>query len=231
MEQILSFFVGFLPTFIGLAHLRMFINPHNCPNYAVEPFRDEGTTDVISLAGAGLLTSFAIAILLDSSVAYFIAGLCGGAISHPIYLAYIARREMIKSGKSVLQKKVVDLAAEYGGILSPLHLIRELEIDIKDAVELLESFVKYGLAVRIESDIGKFYDFPLVRSYMTDTEKRIIEILRDNPNGLTLPQLISKTNLSIESLNHTLDRLRASGIVISREPEGKFMLRGFTHRD
>jgi hypothetical protein len=129
---------------------------------------------------------------------------------------------------SGLQQKIVNLAAKYGGILSPLHLIKEFGIGIEDAIEVLKKFVRHGLAVRIDKPlIGTFYDFPIVRAYMTKTERKIIEILRDNPEGLTIPQIVDMTDLSIESLKHTLERLIAEEVVVPRHLEGKYVLRSY----
>jgi hypothetical protein len=138
-----------------------------------------------------------------------------------------------------VQKRVVELATEYGGILSPLHLVKDDDLTwkwhlenkdgTKEAIEVLERFTRHGLAVKIEKPlIGRFYYFPMVLAHMTETERKIIEMLMDEPDGLTIPQMIYMTALSIESLKHTLERLIADGVVVARPLEEKYVLRGFS---
>jgi predicted transcriptional regulator len=57
------------------------------------------------------------------------------------------------------------------------------------------------------------YDFPSTRTYLSRTDNQIIEVLRDNPYGLSRAQLIQTTGLSIESLDEALKRLETKGII------------------
>ena len=52
-------------------------------------------------------------------------------------------------------KLIVEMAMKCGGVLSPLHLIKELDITIEDAVDLLERFVK----LEEEELVFEFEDF------------------------------------------------------------------------
>jgi hypothetical protein len=206
------------------------MNPSVLQGY--KPWRDDDP----SLIGLLLveLTSFIGLIAWLWNVAWLFVpvallwGLGLGDFLHPLYLLYLSRRKAEEVEVSGLQQKIVNLAAKYGGILSPLHLIKEFGIGIEDAIEVLKKFVRHGLAVRIDKPlIGTFYDFPIVRAYMTKTERKIIEILRDNPEGLTIPQIVDMTDLSIESLKHTLERLIAEEVVVPRHLEGKYVLRSY----
>jgi hypothetical protein len=236
IEAITTFFILFIVSFIGSAYIRMYVNPHILLAY--KPFySEEEQVGIIAFAllfGIFGFTAIWQGITLNVTWAAILGGvllgLTSGVCSHPLYLLYLSRRKAEEVEVSRLQQKVVDLAAKYGGILSPLHLIKEFGIGIEVAIEVLEKFVRHGLAVRIDKPLlGTFYDFAIVRAHMTETERKIIEILRDNPEGLTIPQIVDMTGLSIESLKHTLERLIADEVVVPRHIEGKYVLRGFTH--
>jgi hypothetical protein len=227
IEAIMAFFVTIFSSFLGIPHLRMYINPvHMRVAYELEDYE---TIGVIGIPFSVLGLVFLIAPFAEVMV--FSAALLGlglGILLHPLYLLHLSRRKVEEVRVSGLHKKVVDLAAKYGGILSPLHLIKEFDIGIEVAIKVLEKFVYHGLAVRINKPLlGTFYDFAIVRAHMAETERKIIEILRDNPEGLTIPRMVDTTGLSIESLKHTLGRLIAEGVVVSRHLEGKYVLRGY----
>jgi hypothetical protein len=230
IEAIMAFFVTFFSSFLGIPHLRMYINPFRVA-YKLEDYYDEIFSIGVIFTVLGLLLLIASFLAEYTLVMVFGAALLGlglGISLHPLYLLHLSRRKVEEVRVSGLHKKVVDLAAKYGGILSPLHLIKEFDIGIEVAIKVLEKFVYHGLAVRINKPLlGTFYDFAIVRAHMAETERKIIEILRDNPEGLTIPRMVDTTGLSIESLKHTLERLIAEGVVVSRHLEGKYVLRGY----
>jgi len=238
MIGVVVFFISFLISFIGSAHLRIYVNPNilNILKYSglsmYNYYMDAGSLGILGcflgiiVWVAGILGGNVVEVVIGAAL----FGSCLGICLHPLYLLHIARRKMRERDVSRLQQQTVDLAAKYGGVLPPLHLIKEFGVGIEVAVEILEGFVRHGLAIRIKKPlIGTFYDFPIVRAHMTEIERKIIELLRDEPEGLTIPQMINMTGLSIESLRHTLDRLIADEVIVPLRLEGKYVLRGFTH--
>jgi hypothetical protein len=230
IEAMMAFFIPFIISFFGIPYLRMYINPFRFLAYELY-WDEEGVviaSSTLIFLGVYIIGTGGVGLKVDLSfvVGAALIGLGLGVLSHPLYLLHLSRRKKVRV--SGLHKNVVDLAAKYGGILSPLHLIKEFGIGIEVAIEELEKFVKHGLAVRINKPLlGTYYDFAIVRAHMTEIERKIIEILRDNPEGLTTPQMVDTTGLSIESLKHTLERLIAEGVVVSRHLEGKYVLRGY----
>ena len=232
-----AFFISFLITFIGSPHLRIYVDPNIVRprlTYRLSDWLDAGSAAILGVCAfigiivlvAGIRKENVVEVVIGTAT----YGSCLGIGLHPLYLLHIARRKKREEDVSRLQQRTVDLAAKYGGVLSPLHLIKEFGVGIEVAVEILEGFVRHGLAIRIKKPlIGTFYDFPIVRAHMTEIERKIIELLRDEPEGLTIPQMINMTGLSIESLRHTLDRLIADEVIVPLRLEGKYVLRGFTH--
>ena len=109
--------------------------------------------------------------------------------------------------------EILAIARKYGGILTQSVVVWEAKVALEEAKKRLERFCKYGEAYK--RNFGSFivYDFPSARTYLSPTDKQIIELLRDNPYGLSRPQLLQNTSLSIESLEEALKRLESKGII------------------
>ena len=122
-----------------------------------------------------------------------------------------------------------------GGVLSPLHLVKELGITIEDAVDLLERFVKLEEKnVRIVErkqvpDVGTVYIFRSVMALLAETDRRIVEILTEYPDGLAKSELLTKIEVPLESLEESLSRLKSKGIIILSPLEDRYQLRGLTY--
>ena len=109
--------------------------------------------------------------------------------------------------------EILAIARKYGGILTQSVVVWETKVALEEAKKRLERFCKYGEAYK--RNIGSLivYDFPSTRTYLSRTDNQIIELLRDNPYGMSRAQLLQATGLSIESLDEALKRLETKGII------------------
>lgn len=126
--------------------------------------------------------------------------------------------------------RILAIARKYGGILTLGIVVSELKVSLEKARKHLERFVKYGEAVKKRSDTLTIYDFPSARVYLSQTDKVVIELLRDNPYGLSKTELLRRTGLSIESLDETLKRLESKGIVYQDMVSDTYKLAGIAPR-
>jgi|GEM_PF-2107325 len=192
---------------------------------------DELETSLVISFIIGIVGSFIVSVWMrvPAIVIAVLVGLCLGAGLHPLCLLYSSRLISKKKEYSRLQQQVIDLAKKYAGILSTLHLIIELGIELKLACKILEEFVKHGLAKRFSHpQLGVFYDFPMVRSHMLEIERDIIKKLKENPEGLTFQQIfLDMKDLSIEALKYSLNRLESDSSVVHDYMQDKYMLRSF----
>jgi len=116
-------------------------------------------------------------------------------------------------GRDLTDDQVLALAKKYGGILTPSVLVWELKIPLEVAKKALERFCKHGEAHKKEVGSLTIYDFPGARIYLSGTDNQIVEVLRDNPHGMSRTQLLQAMALSIESLDEALRRLESKGII------------------
>jgi hypothetical protein len=132
----------------------------------------------------------------------------------------------------ITDDEVLDIAKRYGGVVTKSVVIWEIskkmsekrsispkkaEKLLEKAEEALERFCRKGEAVKkkvkVDSRDIYIYDFPNVRFQLAKTDNRIIEVLQDNPHGMSRTQLLQATALSIESLDEALRRLESKGII------------------
>jgi predicted transcriptional regulator len=160
-------------------------------------------------------------ILLPQAVYLFTHVLIGWFIFFPWFLTLLAPfliyifagEEIAGEERALTDAQILDIAKKYGGILTQSVIVWEAKITLKEARKHLERFVKYGEANRKKAGNLTVYDFPSTRAYLSRTDKEIIELLRDNPYGMSRAQLLQMTGLSIESIDEALKRLESKGII------------------
>jgi hypothetical protein len=127
-----------------------------------------------------------------------------------------------------LDREVLDVAKNYGGILTASVLVWELNIRLEEAQRILDRFCKLGEAAKRRTGSVMIYDFPSARAYLSRTDNQIIELLRDNPYGMSRAQLLQVASLSIESLDEVLKRLESRGIIYYETGNDAYKLRGIS---
>jgi len=134
----------------------------------------------------------------------------------------------------ITDDEVLDIAKRYGGVVTKSVVVWEISKNkkmsekrsispkkaeklLEKAEEALERFCRKGEAVKKKVKVGSrdiyIYDFPNVRFQLAKTDNRIIEVLRNNPRGMSMAELLQETDLSIEALEEALKRLEIHGIV------------------
>jgi len=124
--------------------------------------------------------------------------------------------------------KILKIAKQYGGILTKSVVVYELNTTLEQAETALERFYNHKEANKKIIDTINIYDFPSVRNHLNKIDIYVIELLRDNHNGLTRGELLSKTGLLLESFEKSLSRLESYGIIIYNSLSDKYMLRGIS---
>jgi len=135
-----------------------------------------------------------------------------------IMIPFIVYDVTVKRTRGLLRirsydRNVLDVAKKYGGILTPSTLVWEININLETAHKILERFCKYGEAYKKKFGSLVIYDFPSARAYLSRTDNQIIELLRDNPYGMSRVELLQATGLSIESLDEALKRLESKDVI------------------
>jgi len=122
-----------------------------------------------------------------------------------------------------IENKILNCARKYGGVLVPEVLVVEEGFTINEGLEKLEELVRKGRALKYHYGSTVYFDFPGVRSHLSEIYRRIIEKLKDNPSGLTLMDLLSfGKHISVE---RALNDLVNQGIVV--DEDGIYRLRAF----
>jgi len=167
----------------------------------------------------GLLGSFAVFPLIFTLLAPFIGLMFKKGREEARWQAKV-RDEEIKR----LEKEVLVLARKYGGILTVSTVVAEKEVTLEEAMTVLERFCMYGEAIKKKTGFLTIYDFPGIRLHLSDVENKIIEVLRDNPQGMSFGELLQATKLPVESLKESLKELESLKIV--EESADRYRLRG-----
>ncbi len=143
-------------------------------------------------------------------------------------LAEKVARERVaeKALKGVTDAQILDMAKKYGGILTQGVIVWEAKTTLEEARKHLERFVKHGEADKRKVGTLTVYDFPSARVYLSRTDNEIIELLRDNPYGMSRVQLLQMTGLSIESIDEALKRLESKGIIYYEVEDEIYKLTG-----
>ena len=118
-----------------------------------------------------------------------------------------------KKRGNISDADILTIAKKYGGILTPSVIVWEEKVSLEEAKKSLERFRKHGEANKRNIGCLVIYDFPGARAYLSRADNQIIEVLRDNPYGMSRAHLLQATNFSIESLDEALKRLESKGII------------------
>jgi len=186
---------------------------------------------------ASFLNVIAISVVnpIISGVMFFltIAILIIPGLMSPL-LYSISRKSVLEKDKARAQIKklqsydssVLNIAKNYGGIITKSVIVYELKLPLEIAEQTLERFINYDEAKKIKTKDILIYDFPSARIHLNRTDIKIIEVLRDHFKGMFRADLIRQTRLPIETLEESLKRLESIGIVYYNEIHDKYKLRG-----
>lgn len=124
-----------------------------------------------------------------------------------------------------LDARLIELANKSIGIVPKVAVVKELNLSLEEAEELLERFCKHGDAKKLE--VGKLvvYDFPTVRSYLGRLPNQLIEMLLQNREGATKANLVRITGAPIEAIDESLLELERKGIVIKNLINDRYSIR------
>lgn len=134
----------------------------------------------------------------------------------------------VELNRGIGDSKILEIARKYGGILSLSVIVWEAKTNLEKAQKSLERFCKYGEANKRTIGSLTIYDFPSARVYLNRVDNQIVEIMRDNPYGMSRTQLLQITGLSIDSLDESLKRLESLGIIYHEMESDLYRLRGIT---
>ena len=153
LETLILFFSTFIFPFLSLPHVRLYVDPDLPRKYKLGD-------DIEALIPLGFVSGFLAWIFstfltlgfqprwdLSNPIAIgFGIGL--GIILHLLYLLHLLHKRSGEQLKTIklrnLDKSIVEMAIKCGGVLSPLHLVKELGITIEEAIDSLERLVKLG---------------------------------------------------------------------------------------
>jgi len=247
LELLVSFVTAFTLWFLILPYARLYLNPKLPRKYKVpeDTYDDLGVCLIVSSIFLMLGFSFLPITWTPShpwvswvpEISGVFLGTGFGVSLHPLYLLHLIRKKQKEESKIVefrkFDKLVIELATKRGGVLSPLHLVKELGVTIENAVDLLERFVKLEVEnVRVarkkEVKGVTIYVFPTIISDLAEIHRKIVEILIEHPEGLTKPELLIKTNLPLETFEESISRLEPD-IIIHNKLECRYRLRGLTY--
>ena len=164
----------------------------------------------------------AVSTALGLYVAFQISALAGAAVKEWLDAKKRREEERVEVERKTVSR-ILECAEKYGGVLVPEILVAECGFSMGEALERLEELVQRGRAVKYSYRGVDYYDFPAVRSHMSDLHRRVIEALRDNPRGLTLAEFPSLG--PIPTLERALGDLVEMGVVV--EERGVYRLRAF----
>jgi len=144
------------------------------------------------------------------------------------FLAYIFSKEKLWEGASrgVTDAQILDIAKKYRGILTLGVIVRKTKTSLEEAEKCLERFVERGEAIKRKVGDLTIYDIPSARDYLSPTENKIIELLRDNPYRLSRARLLDMTRLPIKSIEEALKRLESKGIIYYEKENNIYKLKG-----
>jgi hypothetical protein len=133
-------------------------------------------------------------------------------------------KRVVQPQKLFTDARVVEVATKYAGILTLSVVVLELKASLEQAHSLLERFVSYGEARKVQMGPLTLYDFPAARGQLGDLQNQIIDVMLKSPRPIGRPNLISTTRVSIEALDEALADLQRKGI-LSRDIDGCYQLR------
>lgn len=127
---------------------------------------------------------------------------------------------------NLMDREILEVAKKYGGVITATVIVWERSISLENAKKCLERFVREGEARKKVVEGYTIYDFPSVRIYLNKSDKQIIDILVNHPEGLSKVELLHQTGLTSEAIDESIERLVRRGILYEDEISGIYSLRG-----
>jgi|GEM_PF-1686791 hypothetical protein len=191
---------------------------------------------IIALAATGV--AYAARILTWENLSIIISSIAGISIGislHPLFLYKLIKNNEEKRIDKIIDKKVLQVAIKYGGVVTISHLIFEVDLSIEEAYKALKRFVDAGEAYVKQSGNIRFWDFPSARAHLAKTDYEIIENLIES-GGRTkkielINKLISKYSWSIEGIEQAINRLEVNGILKYDRLTDELRLLGISIKD
>jgi len=176
------------------------------------------------------LTMFAFTVFLYPFIRDISLGITIGTLFSVIPIL-INRRKIVDTTSKIqkmknIDKKIIELAIQYGGIITPILIVFKGIVGLEEVQQVLDRYVKADQAVKRKSNEIVFYDFPSVRSHLSNLDQKIIDVFFDFKPALSRVEIMSKTGLSIEALEEAMNRLELNGIVTYDNINDIYRLRG-----
>jgi ribosomal protein S25 len=135
------------------------------------------------------------------------------------------KEERLKELAIKLEPEVMKLALKYGGVITKSIIVAELNTKLEVAEKSLKRFLNQGEALKITTADVVLYDFPSARNQMGESDRTIITALKENIKGLSRGLLLEKTDIKLDALQKTLNRLEKEGIIVYDELSDRYKLR------
>jgi len=144
----------------------------------------------------------------------------------PIFVYGFIGDKLIEPKKDLTDVEFLTIAKKYGGILTPSVVVWETNVKLEKAKKRSERFVKHGDANKKKIGPLTIYDFPSTRIYLARSDNQIIELLRDNPQGISRAMLLILTKMQLDVLDESLKRLESSRIIYQDPVTNNYGLKG-----
>lgn len=139
-------------------------------------------------------------------------------------------RDVLKKQKAralvgeLSDKDTLEVAKEYGGILTTSVLAYEREIALEQAQTVLERFARAGEARKVERGSHVLFDFPSARGHLSKLHRELIENLL-NSSQCSRADLIRNTEAPIDAVEAAMLELERMGIVATDAIGSRYSLR------
>lgn len=110
-------------------------------------------------------------------------------------------------------KKALEVAKKYGGILTKVILVHEADMSLNTATKTLQRLVDHGVAKKVIVYGSEIVDVPSSRSHLSKLDREIMEALISHEGILVQSTLLRSLNVPVEALKRALLRLEAYGIL------------------
>jgi hypothetical protein len=229
-------------TFI-ISYLRFYVSNLGISSYKYNITEDMENAAIGAFVFFIITSSFAL-ILFGLGILHWdifpmtissIGGISLGIFLHPILLYRSIRSSVDKEKDKIIDKKVLQVAVKYGGVVTISHLVLEADLSIEEAYRALKRFVDAGEAYLKQSGNLRFWDFPSARAHLTKIDYEIIESLIEAGGRIKkielINKLISKYSWSIEVIEQGINRLEMNGILKYDRLTDELRLLGISIKD